>query len=329
MTALTSYQHALDRLFARLRPVQPRALAPASALGCRVAQDVVIKQAIPARAIALRDGYALRADEIAGASSYAPVVLTSAPSFIAAGDAVPVDCDCLVEASGLDLEGPLPQALVESFPGENLRRAGEDLASGALILRAGDRLSALVLPALQAAGLGHVIVHAPVLALHGAESPAKAMIAGLMAQDSVAQQGAPDLIVNFGDPQGEIFAAQLALEPGRDITLSIYEGVPMISLPPRADLAVAAWVAFILPALDQLSGHQRVRLRLPLAQKIASRVGIAEMVALRVQEGRFVPLALGDLPLQSLLCATHVAFIAATSEGVGAGDELEALAVRA
>ncbi len=329
MIALTSYQDALDRLLARLTPVPARVLTPTSALGCIVAQDVVITQAIPARAIALRDGYALRADEIVGASSYAPVLLASVPPFIAAGDAVPDDCDCLVVASGLDLEGPLPQALVESFPGENLRRAGEDLASGTLILRAGDRLSAMTMPALHAAEQTHVHVRVPVISLQGDEGPIKAMIAAWLVREGVVLEGAPDFVLKIGAAQGEIFADQLALEPGRDITLSIYDGTLMINLPPRADLVVAAWVAFILPALDQLFGHQRARTRLPLAQKIASRVGVAEMVALRAEEGRFVPLALGDLPLQSLLRATHVAVIAAASEGVGAGDELEAFPVPA
>jgi molybdopterin molybdotransferase len=133
------------------------------------------------------------------------------------------------------------------------------------------------------------------------------------------------LLVRIGSAQGD----RLALEPGREIVLAREGGVPEVCVPPRVDAALAAYVAFLLPAFDHLAGHQRVPVRLPLAQKIASRVGLAELVLLRAQEGRFEVLAVGDVPLQSLARATHVAFIAAVSEGHAAGEIISAIAVRA
>jgi len=62
--------------------------------------------------------------------------------------------------------------------------------------------------------------------------------------------------------------------------------------------ALAAWWTLALPVLDRLSGRQpRQAVTLPLARKIASSVGIAEIVLLQVNNGAWMPLAVGDLSL--------------------------------
>jgi hypothetical protein len=90
--------------------------------------------------------------------------------------------------------------------------------------------------------------------------------------------------------------------------------------------ALGAWLGLVQPALDRLTARQpRVPLRLPLMQKIASRVGVAEVALLRRQGDAFAPLAIGDLPLQSLCAATHATIIAAASEGHASGEWVDAL----
>jgi molybdopterin biosynthesis enzyme len=289
----------------------------------------VAQAPVPARATALRDGYALRADEIVGASSYAPVLLAQKPSFVSAGDVLPEGCDCIIEANGLDLDGPLPLAMVESFPGENVRRAGEDFAQGAVMLRAGECVSAVACAALAAAGISSLPVRAPVISVQGEECAPKNMLVSLLAAEGARSEGKPDFVVWIGAPQGDVIARNLALESGRGIVLAMNESVPTIFLSSRIDEALAAVAAFILPAFDHLAGHKRSFLRLPLAQKIASRVGLSEIALLAAEEGRFHVLAVGDLPLQSVAAATHVALIAADSEGHAAGDLISAVPVRA
>ena len=326
MSALLSYDHALERLLAALTSVSAQTRALAQAVGCVAAQDVHVAQPVPAQARALRDGYEMQAQEIAGASSYAPVVLSAAPRFVHAGDALSASCDCVVEASGVDLDGPLPQALVESFPGENIRRAGEDFAQGALLLRSGEVVSAHHALLLALAGVADVSVRAPVIALRGEDGVLKNWLTDQLVHSGMHLDGAPDLVIALGAFES---APQLALEPGREIVLAQEIGRPMIWVPARFDQAFAALHAFIWPALVSLSGIVRVEKSLPLAQKIASRVGVTELALFEEREGHFHLLALGDLPLQSLVRATHVSLIGAMSEGHGAGEMMTAFPVRA
>ncbi|MEN9708920.1 MAG: hypothetical protein RIQ68_1328 [Pseudomonadota bacterium] len=326
MSALRSYADALECLLTRLVPVRAQICALTQAVGQVAAEDVRAPQPVPARTLALRDGYELAAPAIAGASSYAPVVLASAPRFVSAGEALSPDCDCVVEASGLDLDGPLPQALVESFPGENIRRTGEDFAQGALLLRAGEMISSQHALLLSQAGVQQVAVRAPVVALRGDGSLLTSYLRDQLKQAGARMDGAPDLVIVLGTKPN---AQRLALEPGADLSFGEEQGVSAIYVPARLDQVFAAWHGFLHPALVRLSGAKAAEMRLPLAQKIASRVGVAEFALLEARDGQFHPRALGDLPLQSWAAATHVSLIAALSEGHAAGDVISAIPVRA
>ena len=70
LTPLADVFHKIDALAA---PVKPRECALDVALGFVLAADVKLTAAHPAKAIALIDGFALRAEEIADAGPYAPV----------------------------------------------------------------------------------------------------------------------------------------------------------------------------------------------------------------------------------------------------------------
>ncbi len=75
----------------------------------------------------------------------------------------------------------------------------------------------------------------------------------------------------------------------------------MIALPGAPDQALAAWWTLALPVLDILSGlSPRQPVTLPLQRKIASSVGITELVLLQQGEGRWLPLAIGDLSLDAI-----------------------------
>src|SRR6202043_3150644 len=100
---------------------------------------------------------------------------------------------------------------------------------------------------------------------------------------------------------GEVVAHGVALQPGRTTAVGSIEQVPVIALPGAPDQALAAWWTLALPVLDRLSARQkRPTLTLPLARKIASSVGIAEIVLLQNDAGAWMPLAVGELSLETL-----------------------------
>ena len=132
-----------------------------------------------------------------------------------------------------------------------------------------------------------------------------------------------DLCIAIGEaPLSAAWTAQaIALESGRDCAVGRIGEAPAVSLPAAPDQAFAGYIALVRPALDRLASRVRPGPRaLPLAAKISSRVGVAELALLREQDGRYTPLCVGDCPLHALTSATHVALIDAGSEGLGAGE---------
>ena len=73
-------------------PVEPREEAVTKALGLTLAASAVIAAGHPKAALALRDGYAVRADTTTDATSYTPLPLSAAPR-IDAGQPLPADAD--------------------------------------------------------------------------------------------------------------------------------------------------------------------------------------------------------------------------------------------
>ena len=151
-------------------------VALAAARGRVLVMDVVAERALPGFDNSAMDGYAVRARDLPGTLPIAGVVAAGAPRTtpVPAGAAVriftgaplPADLDTVViqeDASIVDgAQVTLPAAPV----GDNVRRAGEDLAIGDIVIEAGTRLGAWHLGVLAALGLGEVLVaRAPRVAL--------------------------------------------------------------------------------------------------------------------------------------------------------------------
>jgi molybdopterin molybdotransferase len=157
--------------------------------------------------------------------------------------------------------------------------------------------------------------------------------------DAAIEPGACDLIVTIGGSgvgrtdavvvalarRGEVIAHGIALQPGRTAAVGRIEQVPVIALPGAPDQALAAWWTLALPVLDRLSARQqRPTLTLPLARKIASSVGIAEIVLLQKDAGTWMPLAVGEISLETTACADAYLVVAGGSEGSAAGTPVDA-----
>jgi molybdopterin molybdotransferase len=364
-SSLTPLDVALAALLDRLEPVAPVELPLADALGC-VATDIPPLKALPPHDIAAADGWAMRARDLVGASSYSPLPLAISPVWVEAGDAMPVATDCVIDSDSVDQAGPIVQVLSEAIPGQGVRRIGGHIAEGSSAIVSGRRIRPLDLLIARAAGLRKLNVRRPRLrvvdipAVSGDATTAqlisdnaRAAGAHLVCAEAQARDaasiaraidtGACDLLITTGGSgvgrtdaaiaalaqRGEVIAHGIALQPGRTPAVGRIESIPVIALPGAPDQALAAWWTLALPVLDRLSGFlQRQPVTLPLQRKIASSVGIAEIVLLERNEGAWMPLAVGDLSLETIARADAWLVVSGDLEGFAAGTPVSAYMLR-
>jgi molybdopterin molybdotransferase len=365
--SLTPLDVALAALLERIKPVGPVEVPLAEALGC-VAAEMPPLKAHPPRDTAVSDGWALHARDLVGASSYSPLPLSAPPVWVDAGDPMPEGCDCVIDADCVDQTGPLFQALAEARPGQGVRRMGGDIAEANTFsdFATGRQIRPLDLVIARTVGLDRFNVRRVRLRIVGIPaSPGEAVTAPLIADNARAagteavcveaagrdavsvantlETDACDMLVTIGGSGvgrndatitalarcGEILAHGIALQPGRTAAIGRLGNVPVIALPGAPDAALAAWWTLALPLLDRLSGlWPRARLTLPLARKIASGVGIAEVVLLEQVEETWLPLAVGDLSLLTIARADAWLVVPGQSEGFAAGTPVGAYMLR-
>jgi molybdopterin biosynthesis enzyme len=141
--------------------------------------------------------------------------------------------------------------------------------------------------------------------------------------------GRTDATVTALVGRGELIAHGIALQPGRTAAVGRVGKTPVVVLPGAPDQAFAAWWTLVLPMLDRLSGRRpRRTLNLPLARKIASGVGIAEIVLLRRKQGAWMPLAVGELSLDAIARAEAWLAVPGGAEGFAAGTAVDAYMLR-
>jgi molybdopterin molybdotransferase len=362
--SLTPLDVALAALLRGVAPVAAVELALADALGCIAAEMPPLK-AHPPRDVAAADGWALRAGDLVGASSYSPLPLAKSPVWVEAGDAMPEACDCVVDSDSVDQAGPLFQVLAEAVPGQGVRRVGGDIAAGTVVVEAGRRVLPRDLLIARAAAMTTLKVRRPRLRVVNIPSAGEAVTAQLVAEsahkagaevvrveaagrdaDSIAKALDPDgcdLILTVGGSgvgrtdatvtalaqHCELIAHGIALQPGRSSAIARIGKTPVIALPGAPDQAFAAWWTLALPVLDRLSGRRpRKTLNLPLARKIASSVGIAEIVLLQRKQDVWIVLATGDLSLDAIARAEAWLAVSGGSEGFAAGAAVDGYMLR-
>ncbi len=171
------------RVVGTVAPLPPVRLPLELAVGAVLAEDAVATEALPRFDHAAMDGYAVRAADVAGATGDAPVSLPVV-GVIAAGDAwegslesgtalrimtgaaVPAGADAVVpfewtdrgDAAGGGSGRGRVRIAQEPVAGRHIRRAGEDVAAGAVAVTAGTVLVARHLGLLAAVGRRDVVV---------------------------------------------------------------------------------------------------------------------------------------------------------------------------
>src|SRR5262245_60949081 len=154
---LTPLADLLTTFQTPIAPVEPREEPLTAALGKTLAADVAIAEARPASALALRDGFALRAELTTDASSYAPAPLSPAPVGINVGEPLPDHADAVAALDTITAQG---QATAPVAPGEGVLPPGGDAPAGALRL-AGARLRRLDIALMEALGVERVLIREP------------------------------------------------------------------------------------------------------------------------------------------------------------------------
>ena len=276
---------------------------------------------------------------------------------------MPEGCDCVLDADALELSGPITQVMAEAVPGQGVRRAGSDIAAGSVVAAAGRRILPRDLLLARAAGLKALRVRRPRLRI--VNSPGGSLTAELIAESArnagadvimIAAAGRDaasiasaldaagcDLLITVGGSgvgrsdatvlalasRGKVIAHGIALQPGRTSAVGRIGATPVVVLPGAPDQAFAAWWTLGLPVLDRLSGRRpRKTLGLPLARKVASSVGIAEIVLLERSEGAWTTLAMGELSLQAIARAEAWLVVPGGAEGFAAGTGVDAFMLR-
>jgi molybdopterin molybdotransferase len=169
--SLTARDAAL-RILAEAR-VQPALRIPLDdALGHVLAHDVMSPVAIPAHTNSAMDGYACRAEDVRGKAPVTLRVVEQIPAGkmperrIGAGECariftgapLPEGADGVVRQEDTDLGTEVVTVLKDRDAGMNFRRAGEDLAKGALALPAGTVLGPAELGVLASVAVGSPMV---------------------------------------------------------------------------------------------------------------------------------------------------------------------------
>jgi molybdopterin biosynthesis enzyme len=351
---LTSVADALAALLADLPPVGPRTVAHRAAEGKVLAAPLRAPGPVPERSIALRDGFAVLAEDLVGASSFAPAMRAEPPPWVSLGDALPAGCDAVLPPDVVSEGGGFAEITASIAPGEGVRRKGEDAAPGAMLREAGRVLRASDAAVAQAAGVKTCAVREPRvgLLLGGAPDASTDVLLRFVASagaqvthqtvgertraSAIVSTPPADLLLMAGDRalaldilarHGAVAAQALALRPGEAAACGRIGRTPVVIVPPRLEAALALALVLVRPCLDRLAG---VAATAPaptraLVRKISSRLGVTELVLLRETPGGLEPLAVGDVTLAAIGAAERWCAVPPQSEGYAAGELIETL----
>lgn len=235
---MLSVQEAIDLICGQVKPLVPRRAELLEAAGCVLAEDVVADIDIPQTPNSAMDGYALRAQDSAGASRERPVRLRVVEELAAesvreaplpAGSAVrimtganiPPGCDGVIPVEETRQEGEEVFLHKPVAPGSCIRPAGEDVRRGQTVMSAGALLRPGHVGMLASLGRSSVLVYGParvaVLATGNEIIPVEEpLVAGRVRNSNtytmaamVKKYGAVPLVLGIGRDSMEVLMGKL------------------------------------------------------------------------------------------------------------------------
>jgi molybdopterin molybdotransferase len=163
-------------VLALVGPLPAESVPVGAALGRVLAEDVTAVVDLPGFDNSAMDGYAVRAADLEGASEATPVVLV-VDGDIAAGDTVrhvlapgrtlrimtgaplPEGCDAVVPVEQTDGGAEQVAVRVSPAPGAHLRRRGDDVRAGSVVIEAGTRVGPGHVGLAAASNVAELVVH--------------------------------------------------------------------------------------------------------------------------------------------------------------------------
>jgi molybdopterin molybdotransferase len=357
---LVPLERVLGDLRARTRPVDPRTLPIERTAGLVLAEPLRSHAGVPAEAIALRDGWAIAAGDVVGASSYSPVPVGAPPAWVEVGQPMPAGTDAVLPPDAVAGQGTAVEIVAEVAPGEGVRRAGEDAAPGVILREAGERMRSTDVAVALALGIRQVPVRqarARILSLPIVTPDGTAELVGRLAQaaGAVVEHAAPvsnefeanalkgqgsDMVIvvggtglGGGDQGARVFATSgslvahgIALRPGETSGCGVIGAAPVILVPGRVEAALAATLMLVLPSLDHLMSAtpRRPSVSGRLTRKVSSGIGMTDLVLLRRTGQELEPLAVADLTLAAIAGADAWLAVPPENEGFAAGETVPA-----
>ncbi len=338
--------------------VAPREERLAAATGKTLAADVVAAASHPAAALALRDGFAVRSDATIDAGAYAPAPLSPAPPRIETGDRLPDDADAIAAFDAVSLQGGA-KALAPIAPGEGVLPAGADAMPGMVLKMTGARLRRIDVAALLALGFERVPIREPRVRVVRANSSEIANAAAALIASAIEAEGGIAIVAQSAEPHafettlrdesadavvaiggtgsgrndasvrtlaraGQVAFHGIGIAPGETTALGYVEARPVLLLPGRLDAALAGWLTVGRRMLARLAFRmvEEQPFNAELSRKVASPLGLAEVVPVRRRGFKIEPLASHYLSMQTLTKADGWILVPADSEGYQAGTSV-------
>jgi molybdopterin molybdotransferase len=152
---LLSFDEARSRLLSEVRPLGPERVALGESAGRVLADDLVAADPLPRFDHSAMDGYAVATSDLDGSGPYSlalsgessagnplPPLAHGTACRIFTGAALPERASAVVMQEEVTREGGTVRFATRPRPGQYVRRAGEDLASGTVAIAARTRLTA-------------------------------------------------------------------------------------------------------------------------------------------------------------------------------------------
>jgi molybdopterin molybdotransferase len=352
ISRLTPLCAILALIEARVSATEPRQCAPAQGLGATLAADVVVSEC-PPRPIALRDGFAVAAAAIADAGPYAPMPFASLPRRVDAGEPLPSGTDSVAPLDAVTLRGDRAEAIAAVSSGEGVLPAGGDATSATPFRRAGERLRALDIAVMAAAGVTEVSIRSPRLRIVCGSTQATPLIDAALAmlarliteaggvalrdesplEEALADDQADAVIAIGGTGSGRndtsvrtlarlgrVAAHGIAISPGETAALGFVGTRPVLLMPGRLDAVLAVWLLIGRQLIARLAGgsiHEMPAM-VPLKRKVTSAIGLAELMPVRCAGGMAEAPASSYLSFTALTCSDGWIVVPAESEGFAA-----------
>ncbi len=170
---LIPYQEAVARLLQQAQPLTETLTLPVTeALGQVLAEDVQSSINVPPADNSAMDGYAVRSSDLSSANqltvsqripagSMGEPLQAGTAARIFTGAVIPDGADAVVMQEQIERAGDLITINASVQPGQNIRRAGEDIEQGAVILEQGCRIRAQEMGLAASIGYGELTVRRP------------------------------------------------------------------------------------------------------------------------------------------------------------------------